>query len=300
MKEQSKINIVCSNCKTRETPLWRKGPNDTYNCNACGLYYKIYKRHRPFQYKNSSYRHRKRSRKADGDGFAEFGDSAPGRGGTLLRTTYRGAEMGGTGRARDGQPGTEGRMDRRVVFGGNERGKFGDYFDTSISVSIGKNKNDVEEKHKMLRGAEDRKTRRGRGSVASGCCVSEKEKCESADVLGKKGSQKRGAGDPARILDCRKARAYCRETPNRMQPARQPQLRHYGTYGQFSPETVQFSTYPGRSRGIAFPEVKVVSFPGVPSPLGMGRRAPLLSDEEIEAAEALASFMQKAKHGVQD
>ncbi|KAF7789435.1 hypothetical protein EIP86_000379 [Pleurotus ostreatoroseus] len=30
----------CSNCGANHTSLWRRGPNDELNCNACGLYYK--------------------------------------------------------------------------------------------------------------------------------------------------------------------------------------------------------------------------------------------------------------------
>lgn len=63
MKGQLRLNPICSNCKTQKTPLWRKGPNNTYNCNACGLYYKIHRKDRPSKYKTSDYRHRVRAKK---------------------------------------------------------------------------------------------------------------------------------------------------------------------------------------------------------------------------------------------
>eukprot|EP01136_Pigoraptor_vietnamica_P014476 Opistho-1_new@56712 len=38
---------VCGNCATTSTPLWRKTADGTILCNACGLYHKAYKVHRP-------------------------------------------------------------------------------------------------------------------------------------------------------------------------------------------------------------------------------------------------------------
>jgi len=38
----------CFNCRTRSTPLWRRTPDKKHSlCNACGLYMKQYKTHRP-------------------------------------------------------------------------------------------------------------------------------------------------------------------------------------------------------------------------------------------------------------
>ncbi|KAJ7214395.1 hypothetical protein GGX14DRAFT_360126 [Mycena pura] len=42
------FNAECANCGTNHTPLWRKGPNDERNCNACGLYMTLHKSPRPF------------------------------------------------------------------------------------------------------------------------------------------------------------------------------------------------------------------------------------------------------------
>ncbi|KAI8897414.1 hypothetical protein BC833DRAFT_505880, partial [Globomyces pollinis-pini] len=45
-------NLTCFNCKTNKTPLWRRTEDRKHNlCNACGLYYKQYKTHRPIAYK---------------------------------------------------------------------------------------------------------------------------------------------------------------------------------------------------------------------------------------------------------
>lgn len=50
-KKKSKENtrkIICYNCHTDSTPLWRRTPDRLHSlCNACGLYYKQYKTHRP-------------------------------------------------------------------------------------------------------------------------------------------------------------------------------------------------------------------------------------------------------------
>ncbi|KAG0245424.1 hypothetical protein BGW41_000051 [Actinomortierella wolfii] len=40
--------LVCYNCQVTQTPLWRRTPDRKHSlCNACGLYYKQYKAHRP-------------------------------------------------------------------------------------------------------------------------------------------------------------------------------------------------------------------------------------------------------------
>ncbi|KAF9235322.1 hypothetical protein BU15DRAFT_64984 [Melanogaster broomeanus] len=41
------VKAECSNCGATHTPLWHCGLNDELNCNACGLYCKLYKRPRP-------------------------------------------------------------------------------------------------------------------------------------------------------------------------------------------------------------------------------------------------------------
>ncbi|KAM0688483.1 Sodium- and chloride-dependent GABA transporter 1 [Conglomerata obtusa] len=57
--------IICSNCETKITPLWRRGGNGSYLCNACGLYYKIHHSNRPREMKSDSFRHRQRVRKSE-------------------------------------------------------------------------------------------------------------------------------------------------------------------------------------------------------------------------------------------
>lgn len=41
----------CSNCGTNKTPLWRRAPDGSLICNACGLYYKANNCHRPVNLK---------------------------------------------------------------------------------------------------------------------------------------------------------------------------------------------------------------------------------------------------------
>ena len=40
-------NVRCQNCSTSDTPMWRRGSNQEPLCNACGLYYRQHKVHRP-------------------------------------------------------------------------------------------------------------------------------------------------------------------------------------------------------------------------------------------------------------
>ncbi|KAH6592813.1 hypothetical protein BASA50_007864 [Batrachochytrium salamandrivorans] len=40
-------SLVCSNCGTTSTPLWRRSNDDLLLCNACGLYFKLHCTHRP-------------------------------------------------------------------------------------------------------------------------------------------------------------------------------------------------------------------------------------------------------------
>lgn len=52
--------MVCFNCSTTTTPLWRRDGDGHTICNACGLYYKLHNVHRPITMKRSIIKRRKR------------------------------------------------------------------------------------------------------------------------------------------------------------------------------------------------------------------------------------------------
>eukprot|EP00128_Syssomonas_multiformis_P011444 Colp12_sorted_trinity150504_noHs@23185 len=48
MKDIKKIaDPICSNCNSVSTPMWRRGPDNTLLCNACGLFWKTHNEQRP-------------------------------------------------------------------------------------------------------------------------------------------------------------------------------------------------------------------------------------------------------------
>ncbi|KAJ2835113.1 hypothetical protein J3B01_003736 [Coemansia erecta] len=47
---------ICDNCSVTSTPLWRRSADDTLLCNACGLYYKLHRTHRPKSLRTNSTR----------------------------------------------------------------------------------------------------------------------------------------------------------------------------------------------------------------------------------------------------
>lgn len=51
---------ICENCKTDKTSLWRRSETGNYICNACGLYVKIHKKHRPVKFMSKEIKHRQR------------------------------------------------------------------------------------------------------------------------------------------------------------------------------------------------------------------------------------------------
>ncbi|KAI9022201.1 hypothetical protein J3Q64DRAFT_1645773, partial [Phycomyces blakesleeanus] len=55
---QSKL--VCSNCKTTSTPLWRRNPKGQPLCNACGLFFKLHGVVRPLSLKTDVIKKRNR------------------------------------------------------------------------------------------------------------------------------------------------------------------------------------------------------------------------------------------------
>jgi len=58
--------LVCANCGTNTTPLWRRDEGGNTICNACGLYYKLHSVHRPVTMKRSVIKRRKRVALANG------------------------------------------------------------------------------------------------------------------------------------------------------------------------------------------------------------------------------------------
>lgn len=52
--------MICANCRTTTTPLWRRDESGNTICNACGLYYKLHNMHRPVSMKRSVIKRRRR------------------------------------------------------------------------------------------------------------------------------------------------------------------------------------------------------------------------------------------------
>ncbi|OLY81403.1 Suppressor of ferric uptake 1 [Smittium mucronatum] len=57
---KSHSSLICYNCKTDYTPLWRRDDFGNVICNACGLYYKLHKQHRPVSMKKNVIKRRNR------------------------------------------------------------------------------------------------------------------------------------------------------------------------------------------------------------------------------------------------
>lgn len=53
-------NIICHNCHTNVTPLWRKNEAGEHLCNACGLYERMHHQPRPLAMKKDEYKKRPR------------------------------------------------------------------------------------------------------------------------------------------------------------------------------------------------------------------------------------------------
>ncbi|KAF9437227.1 putative electron transfer flavoprotein subunit [Entomortierella beljakovae] len=58
--QTSRQNLVCANCRTTTTPLWRRDSAGNTICNACGLYFKLHNVHRPVTMKRAVIKRRKR------------------------------------------------------------------------------------------------------------------------------------------------------------------------------------------------------------------------------------------------
>ncbi|KAG2198641.1 hypothetical protein INT47_001780 [Mucor saturninus] len=59
-KEIAPDCLICANCQTTTTPLWRRDESGQPICNACGLYFKLHSVHRPITMKRSTIKRRKR------------------------------------------------------------------------------------------------------------------------------------------------------------------------------------------------------------------------------------------------
>ncbi|KAG0281351.1 putative electron transfer flavoprotein subunit [Linnemannia exigua] len=53
-------HLICANCRTTTTPLWRRDSEGNTICNACGLYFKLHNVHRPVTMKRAVIKRRKR------------------------------------------------------------------------------------------------------------------------------------------------------------------------------------------------------------------------------------------------
>jgi len=61
-KKEGGRKITCYNCHTDTTPLWRRTPDRLHSlCNACGLYYKQYKTHRPLNLQHKTTKNAKKN-----------------------------------------------------------------------------------------------------------------------------------------------------------------------------------------------------------------------------------------------
>ena len=58
--------VICANCKTTNTTLWRRNNEGHPVCNACGLYFKLHGVHRPNSMKKDVIQKRKRKPKDNG------------------------------------------------------------------------------------------------------------------------------------------------------------------------------------------------------------------------------------------
>ncbi|GJJ72264.1 GATA-binding protein, other eukaryote [Entomortierella parvispora] len=58
--QTNRQHLVCANCSTTTTPLWRRDSGGNTICNACGLYFKLHNVHRPVTMKRAVIKRRKR------------------------------------------------------------------------------------------------------------------------------------------------------------------------------------------------------------------------------------------------
>ncbi|KAI8381383.1 uncharacterized protein BYT42DRAFT_566339 [Radiomyces spectabilis] len=68
IREEENSQLVCSNCATMKTPLWRRDEEGAPLCNACGLYLKLHHERRPLSMKTDVIRKRQRHEPGGGNG----------------------------------------------------------------------------------------------------------------------------------------------------------------------------------------------------------------------------------------
>ncbi|GLV41399.1 pannier [Carabus blaptoides fortunei] len=79
--------VVCANCNTSKTTLWRRNNHGEPVCNACGLYYKLHSVNRPLSMKKDGIQTRKRKPKnSNAGGVNNMAHMAPGPSGLQTRS----------------------------------------------------------------------------------------------------------------------------------------------------------------------------------------------------------------------
>ncbi|KAH9513662.1 Transcription factor GATA-4 [Bulinus truncatus] len=63
-----RVGMVCANCRTSTTTLWRRNSEGEPVCNACGLYYKLHGVNRPLSMRKDGIQTRKRKPKGSSSG----------------------------------------------------------------------------------------------------------------------------------------------------------------------------------------------------------------------------------------
>uniref|UniRef100_A0A914H7K6 GATA-type domain-containing protein n=1 Tax=Globodera rostochiensis TaxID=31243 RepID=A0A914H7K6_GLORO len=70
---QKRTGVVCANCKTSMTTLWRRNAHNQSVCNACGLYFKLHNTDRPLNMKKDQIQQRNRKISSKGSGGKKGG-----------------------------------------------------------------------------------------------------------------------------------------------------------------------------------------------------------------------------------
>ncbi|KAJ3093965.1 hypothetical protein HDU97_008778 [Phlyctochytrium planicorne] len=78
----STVAMKCTNCKTTNTPLWRRNAQGDPLCNACGLFFKLHGVLRPISMKTEVIRRRNRAKKGSGANSGNSGLSPAGETGS--------------------------------------------------------------------------------------------------------------------------------------------------------------------------------------------------------------------------